>query len=98
MSPEHSKDSSLFWLRVYIRPHLLGRTMFDGHFLLVDLVLDEEILHPNLLGSLRAARPPVSLEQDSTHVVLIEQGWIVLSGKLRVTYWLLTEQERRKWS
>ena len=49
MSPEHSKDSSLFLLCVYIRPHLLGRTMFDGHFLLVDLVLDEEILHLNML-------------------------------------------------
>ena len=72
MSPEHSKDSSLFWLRVYIHPHLLGRTMFDSYLLLVDLVLDEVILHLNMLSSLLAAFPPVNLEQDSTHVVLIE--------------------------
>jgi hypothetical protein len=45
MSPEHSKDSSLFWLSVYIRLHLLGRTMFNSYLLLVDLVLDEVIPH-----------------------------------------------------
>jgi hypothetical protein len=28
-----------------------------------------------VLSPFGAARPPVGLEQDSTHVVLVEQGW-----------------------
>ena len=74
MSPKHSKNSSLFQLCVYFCPHLLGRTMSVGYSLLIDLVLNEEIRHLNMLSFLRAAHPPVSLEQDSTHVVLVEQG------------------------
>jgi len=42
---------------------------------LIDLVLDEIILHLNVLSPLRAARPPIGLEQNSTNVVLVEQGW-----------------------
>ena len=52
MSPEHMKDISLFWLRIYIRPHLLGRAMFNSDLLLIDLVLDEVILHLNVLSLL----------------------------------------------
>ena len=51
MSPEHTKDSSLFRLRIYIRPHLFGMAMFDSYLLLIDLVLDEVILHLNVLSS-----------------------------------------------
>ena len=40
-----------------------------------DLVLNEIILYLNVLSPLRATRPPIGLEQDSTHVVLVEQGW-----------------------
>ncbi len=72
MSSKQMEDSSLFWLCVYIRPHLFGRAMFDSYLLLINLVLDEVILHLNVLGSLRAT----CLKQDSTRVVLIEQRWI----------------------
>ena len=74
MSPESSKDSSLLWLCVYVRPHLLFWTMFDGYLLSIDLVLNKKILHLNVLSPLRTACPPVGLEQDSNHVVLVEQG------------------------
>jgi hypothetical protein len=76
MSPESPKDSSLLLLCVYVSPPLLCRTMFDGYFLPIDLVLNEKILHLNMLSLLRTACPPIVLEQDSTHVVLVEQGWI----------------------
>jgi len=70
MSPKNSKDSSLLWLRVYVRLHLIGRTM-------IDLVLNEKILDLDMLSLLGTACPPVGLEQDSTHVVLVvEQQWI----------------------
>ena len=75
MSPESPKDSSLLRLRVYVRPHLFCWTMFDCYLSPINLVLNEIILHLNVLSPFGAARPPVGLEQDSTHVVLVEQGW-----------------------
>ena len=74
LPPESPKDSSLLWLCVYVRPHLLCWTMLDCYFSLIDLILDEIILHLNVFSPLRAARPPISLEQYSAHVVLVEQG------------------------
>ncbi len=71
--PKSPKDSSLLQLCVYVCSHLLCWTMLDCYFSLIDLVLDEIILHLNVLSPLRAARPPISLEQYSTHVVLVEQ-------------------------
>ncbi len=59
MSPESPKDSSLLRLRVYVRPHLLCWTMFDFYLSSIDLVLNEIILHLNVLSPLRAARLPV---------------------------------------
>ncbi len=76
MSPESPKDSSLLRLCIYVRPHLLCWTMFNGYLLPTDLILDEKILHLNVLSPLRAACPSVGLEQDSTHVVMVEQGRI----------------------
>ena len=78
MSPEGPKDRSLLRLHVYVRPHLLCWTMFDCYLSPIDLVLNEIIHHLNVLSPLRAAYPPIGLEQDSTHVVLVEQRWSVL--------------------
>ena len=75
-SPENPKDNSLLWLCVFVGPHLLCRAMLDGYFLPINFVLDEKIIYLNMLSPLRTACPPIDLEQDSTHVVLVEQGWI----------------------
>ncbi len=72
MSPESPKDSPLLRLCVYVCPHLLFLTMFDGYLLPIDLVLNEKILYLDVLSPLRTACSPVGLEQDSTHVVLVE--------------------------
>ena len=50
--------------------------MLDGDFLPIDLVLNEKIHYLKMLSPLGTACPPIGLEQDSTHVVLVEQGWI----------------------
>ena len=50
MSPESPKDSPLLRLCVYVRPHLLCRTMFDGYLLPIDLVLNEKILYQAVLS------------------------------------------------
>ena len=61
MSPDRQKDSSLLRLSVYVRPHLLCWTMFDCYLPPIDLVLNEIILHFNVLSPLRAAHPPIGL-------------------------------------
>ena len=43
MSPKHPKDSSLLQLHVYVRPHLIGRAMFDGDFLPINFVLNKNL-------------------------------------------------------
>ena len=50
--------------------------MFDGYLLLIDIVFNEKILYLKVLRLLRSACPSIDLEQDSTHVVLVEQGSI----------------------
>jgi hypothetical protein len=51
--------------------------MLDGFFLPINCVFNEKILFLNMLSPLRTAHPSViGLEQDSTYVVLVEQGWI----------------------
>ncbi len=58
--------------------------MVDGYLLPIDLVLNEKIFHLNVLSLLGTARPPIGLDQDSTHVVLVEQGWIhVIPGMVQ---------------
>ena len=66
----------MLWLCVYARPHLLCRTMFDAYLLLIDIVFNEKILYLKVLRLLRTACLSIDLEQDSTHVVLVEQGSI----------------------
>ena len=51
MPSENTIHLTLLRLSIYIRPHLVGRTMFDGHFSLIDLVLDEEIFDLDVFGS-----------------------------------------------
>ena len=55
---------------------MLCWTVVDCYFLPIDLVLNEKILHLNMLSLPGTARSPIGLEQDSAHVVLVEQGWI----------------------
>jgi hypothetical protein len=50
--------------------------MLDGFFLPINCVINEKILYLNMLSPLRTAHASVGLEQDSTYVVLVEQGWI----------------------
>jgi len=50
--------------------------MFDGYLLLIDIVFNEKILYLKVLRLLRTACLSIDLEQDSTHVVLVEQGSI----------------------
>jgi hypothetical protein len=51
MSPESPEDSFLLRLRIYhVRPHLPCWTMFDGYLLPVDFILNEKILHLNVLS------------------------------------------------
>ena len=76
VSPKYPKDSSLLWFCVYVCPHLLCWTMLDGYLLPINFVFNERILYLNMLSPLRAACSSIGLEQDSSHVVLIEQGWI----------------------
>ena len=73
MSPKHLKDGSLLRLHVDVHLHLIGRTVHDGDFLLVDFVLNEIVFDLDVLGLLGTACPPIGLEQDGTHVVLVEQ-------------------------
>ncbi len=73
MSPKHPKDSSLLWLRVYVRPHLIVQAMFEGYFFPIDFVLDKKIPNLDVFSLLGTAHPPVGLKQDSTHVILTEQ-------------------------
>jgi hypothetical protein len=72
MSPKHQKDSSLLRLCVYVHPHLIGWAMFDGDFLPIVIALNKNILNLDMLSPLGTACPPIGLEQDSTHVVLID--------------------------
>jgi hypothetical protein len=50
--------------------------MLDGYLLPIDFVFNEKTLYLNIFSPLRTVRPSVGLEQDSTHVVLVEQGLI----------------------
>jgi len=50
--------------------------MLDGYLLPIDFVFNEKILYLNMLSPLRTDCSSVGLKQDSTHVVLVEQGWI----------------------
>ena len=50
--------------------------MFDAYLLLIDIVFNEKILYLKVLRLLRTACLSIDLEQDSTHVVLVEQGSI----------------------
>ncbi len=50
--------------------------MFDGDFVLINIVLNNKILNLDMLSPLGTAHPPIVLEQDNNHVVLIEQQWI----------------------
>ena len=62
ISPKHSKDSSLLMFCVNARPHLIGRTVLNGDFLLVNFIFNEIIFDLDVLGLLGTARSPVSLE------------------------------------
>jgi hypothetical protein len=54
MSPEHAEDSALLWLCVDVCPHLFGWTVLDVDLPLTRLILNEEILHLDVLGPLQA--------------------------------------------
>jgi hypothetical protein len=71
VTAEGAEIEPLLGLRIDVRPHLVGRTVLDGDFPLIDLILNKKILHLNMFGALRAARLAIRLKQDSTHIVLI---------------------------
>ena len=66
------ENGPLFGLRVDIRPHLLGGIVFfDSDLPLVNLILDVKILDLDVFCPLGATCFSITLEQDSSHVVLI---------------------------
>jgi len=70
--------------------------MLDGYFRPFDLILNEKILYLDMLSPLRTACPPVGLKQDSTHVVLVEQGWISISYFTKLSLFSLRKMSDKR--
>ncbi len=55
MSSIDTGSGTQFGGLVYVRPHLIGQTMFDGDFLPIDFVLNEKLLDLDMLSGIGQA-------------------------------------------
>jgi hypothetical protein len=53
--PLNTQKTPCFGFCVYVRPLLIGRTMFDGDFLPINFVLNEKLLHLDMLSGIEQA-------------------------------------------
>ena len=61
---------SLQWLGEAVHNHVIGQTMIDMQFFLVDVVSDEKMANVDVFSPLAAAQFSILLEQNGSLVVL----------------------------